>query len=119
MIKKADILMILAVLLLAAGIWIAFALRPAGAQTVSVTVDGKPYGTYSLAENQEIEINQNGERNILIIKNGGVHMAQSNCPGGQCLAQGEIRDGGASIVCLPHRIYVELSGNSEYDAIVS
>ena len=54
-----------------------------GAGKVTVKVNGELKGTYSLAEDQEIEIN--GGTNILQIKNGRADMTEADCPDQLCV----------------------------------
>ena len=39
-------------------------------------------------------------------------MAQSDCPGGDCVRTGTITRAGQSIVCLPEQVVVQLTGAS-------
>lgn len=117
-IKKADI--ILLIVLLALGLffsWLAMSGKTSGSK-VLVRVNGKDYGTYSLAQDRTITIRQNGHVNKFIIKNGAVQMIHSNCKNKNCIHQGKIRETGTSIVCLPNRVTLEIKGGKAgYDAI--
>lgn len=42
----------------------------------------------------------------------GVRVAQSDCPGGDCVRTGTITRAGQSIVCLPEQVVVQLTGAS-------
>lgn len=90
---------------------------------ITVTVDKKVYGTYSLEENQYIEIDTEFGRNVLCIENGRVYMTEADCPDGYCKKQGEISTEKESIVCLPHKLIVEIESADEpteedYDLLV-
>lgn len=90
-----------------------------GAGKVTVKVNGELKGTYSLAEDQTIEIN--GGTNILQIKNGKVDMTEADCPDQLCVNQRAISRQGESIICLPHKVVVEVesSESSELDAVTN
>lgn len=90
-----------------------------GASKVTVKVDGVIQGTYSLAEDQEIEIN--GGTNILEIKNGRAKMIEADCPDQLCVHQKAVSMNHESIICLPNKVVVEVesSENSEYDAVAN
>lgn len=90
-----------------------------GASKVTVKVDGVIQGTYSLAEDQEIEIN--GGTNILQIKNGRAKMIEADCPDQLCVHQKAVSMNHESIICLPNKVVVtvESSENSEYDAVAN
>ena len=53
-----------------------------GAGSVTVKVNGKIEGVYSLAEDREIKIN--GGSNVLVIKNHEADMVDANCPDKLC-----------------------------------
>ena len=70
----------------------------------TITVDGKEYGTYSLAEDQTIQIN---DTNVCEIKDGKVSMTEANCPDHLCMKQKAIDSTGGTIVCLPNKVVIE------------
>ena len=77
--------------------------------SVTVTVDGKLFGTYSLDENKTVEIRtgENGENsNILVIEDGRAYVSSATCPDGICASHKPIFRKGESIVCLPHRVVI-------------
>ena len=89
-------------------------------QMVRITIDGNIYGTYSLAEDQQIPVKQDGEIiNVVRISDGTVRMEQATCPDALCIRQGAISRDRQTIVCLPHKLVVEVYGNheQEYDTV--
>lgn len=120
MVKKADILLITAGLLAAAGIWVLLFLFPRNGQTVVIHCGNSVYGSYPLAENRTVTIDRDGLHNVIRIENSQVFMEESSCAGGQCISQGRISHSGESIVCLPNHLVAEITGEEgEYDAIAS
>ena len=80
---------------------------------IRVTVDGEEYGTYPLSEDAEVEIRtgKNGEQlNRLVIKDGVAYVETATCPDGICAAHKPISHDGESIICLPHKLSVEVRG---------
>ena len=75
---------------------------------VVVTVDGEVYGRYSLLEDQVIEVEKEDFYNRIRIEDGVAYMEEANCPDGYCEEQGEISDQTQTIVCLPHKLVVEI-----------
>lgn len=107
--KKNDIFLIAAVLVGALLLFLVMNL--AGKQTgneIRIIVDGKEYGTYSLAEDRIIEVNENGNYNRIQIKDGKAFMEEADCPDGYCKRQGKISGHTQTIVCLPHKLVVEV-----------
>lgn len=76
--------------------------------TVTVTVDGRLYGEYSLSENRRVEISGDGWHNLLIIENGTARVEHASCPDGICSEHRPIRYGGESIICLPNQVVIEV-----------
>ena len=89
----------------------------AGKGIVAIKVDGVTEGTYVLTEDRRIEINHG--TNILEIKNGEASMIEADCPDQVCIRMGKISKTGENIVCLPHKLVIQVEGDvgqkSEYD----
>ena len=114
-IRKNDVifLVILAVLVLTvAGI---FALMPrADGAKVEVTVNGEVYGVYALETEQEIHITVDGvTTNQLVISGGMADMTEADCPDKLCVHQRPISKNNETIVCLPNRVVVQVTGSEE------
>ena len=75
---------------------------------VVVTVDGEVYGRYSLSEDQMIEVEKEDFYNRIRIEDGVAYMEEANCPDGYCEEQGKISNRTQTIVCLPHKLVVEI-----------
>lgn len=83
-------------------------------QFVKVTRNGTVIGKYSLYKEAVITIEGDGGENTLTIKNGKADMSDADCPDKICVSHKPISKTGESIVCLPHKIVVEIiSDNSE------
>ena len=104
----ADLCVILALLLLAGGLFLALRLgREAGGFAV-VRVDGKETERHPLAVDGVFPLN--GGSNILVIENGEARLTEANCPDLLCVKQGRIRYAGQTITCLPNRLTVTIEG---------
>ena len=75
---------------------------------IQITVDGVVYGTYSLEKNQVIEVKEDDFYNRIRIQDGAAYMEEANCPDGYCEEQGKINGRTQTIVCLPHKLVVEV-----------
>lgn len=119
--KKRDIILAAVLLIIAALLFFLLPKREMGGE-VRITVDGQLYGVYSLFLEQELVIEQESGKNILHLGNGAAWMEEADCPDGYCIQQGKIRRAGQTIVCLPHKLVIEVIGengeNLSPDAIV-
>lgn len=114
--KKKDWILgvgvISAALLLLAGMNIVQRVQEKENQTqgsqVVITVDGEVYGKYDLSEDQVIEVKKNDFYNRIRIEDGKAYMEEADCPDGYCEEQGKISDRTQTIVCLPHKLVVEV-----------
>ena len=115
-IKVADIVLI--VFLIVAGLCASFYLSKISADSgkaAVVSVDGKEYGTYSLAEDRTIDLDTG---NVLKVEKGQICMDRATCRGHDCIHQGKISRPSQTIVCLPHKVIVEIKGGKgDFDSI--
>ena len=119
--KKKD-LIILAVVLAVAGL-LALVFHFTGGEaggSVQVKIDGKVVGTYALVEEQQVPFDTEYGHNLLVIEDGKAHMEEADCPDHYCMEQGKISKTGETLVCLPHKLVVEVvSGEaSDVDTVV-
>ena len=114
----AAVILVIAV----AGLLIANLTKTQGDFAV-VKIDGVEKHRYPLSENVTLDIvtGDNEESiNTLVIENGEAVMTDADCPDGICVAHRPISNTGESIVCLPHKIIVEIQSDekeNELDAI--
>ena len=106
---RNDLILIggLLIVLVIAGLM--FWLLRGDGDAVVVEVDGKPYGTYSLAVDRTVEIRTGDggkDVNVLVIKDGKAYVESANCRDGICAAHKPISKQGESIVCLPHKVVI-------------
>ncbi len=83
--------------------------------SVSVTVDGKLFATYSLDRNTEVLIGDSNCGNTLIIKDGQAFLTNATCPDKLCVKQGKISLNGQTIVCLPNKTVIAVNSSSQPD----
>ena len=82
---------------------------------ITITVDGKEYGTYSLLEEQNITIGEGEHVNVIEIKGGKAYMISASCPDQLCVNQSEICYDKQSIICLPNKLVVTVTSDNESD----
>lgn len=55
--------------------------------------------------------------NTILVEPGRVRVSQADCPDQICVEQGYISDGTVPIVCLPHKLVIEIVGGGDgFDA---
>lgn len=118
-IKKADIVLLVVLILFGAVLSVPAALWKGSGSTAKITVNGKLFGTYDLNDDQTIEIKKDGKTNIVRIEDGKVLMESASCKNQVCVHTGRISHAGQSIVCLPNRVSVTIEGKEAagYDAV--
>ena len=124
--KKKDIIIIALALLAALALYLVSQVSlGAEASVVVVTVDGEEVLRKPLAMENRYEIAQDdGSLNVIRVEDGAVFMEEANCRDGLCIRQGKMRNGAKTIVCLPHKVVVQLKGdapagdNSDLDGII-
>lgn len=75
---------------------------------VHVTHDGEIIRTYKLYENTYDKIELDGQVNEIQIYEGMVLVTASNCQNQLCVKHSAISREGESIVCLPHKLVVQI-----------
>lgn len=121
--KRADVLLISIVLIAALAFLVPRWLGddkggPGKNLEANITVDGKLFKTVQLTqEEQTIEVQTDRGYNILKVHDYGIEMYDADCPDQVCLSFGWITQPKQTIVCLPHRVLVEITGTAEGEEI--
>ena len=76
-------------------------------------MDGRLTGLYPLDRDAEIPIGGEEGYNLLVIRDGAADMIEADCPDRICVAMSPIRNVGETLVCLPHRVLVQIEGPGE------
>ena len=105
--KRNDILLVLILLFTAGLLW--FLLRPGETgSTAVVRQDGNEIRRIDLSVDQEFTITTGIGYNTLLIENGEISVIDANCGDHTCIHTGRISHQGEQIVCLPHRMVIEV-----------
>ena len=108
-----DILVVLAVVALAAAsaltVWPG---RDSGSLTAVVTADGEELDRFAPADlaADPRTYTHNGYTLTVTAEDGGLRVSEADCPTQDCVHTGAISRSGQSIVCLPARIIIQLTG---------
>lgn len=85
-----------------------------GEEITPVQVEVRRGGTLvlqaPLSEQATYALVEGAQENQLRVEEGKVYMLSANCPDQWCVRQGAIESASGSIICLPHRLVVRLTG---------
>jgi hypothetical protein len=115
MITVYDKIIVATVLISAMIIYLLFAGTVFGEQpeTVVISVDGREYASYNLAEISEVknvEINTEFGYNTIEITSDGARVTDASCPDKTDIQSGKITKPGQMLVCVPNRVTVRIIG---------
>ena len=108
MIKKADIVLLIIILVVGIPLSVLSLTEGIGGDKVRISLDGEIYGVYPLGEDREIDVTEDGHTNHITIKDGQVSMSYSTFRNQVCVNTGAISETKDAIVCLPNRVVVEI-----------
>ena len=54
-----------------------------------------------------------GLTNTILVEQGRIRVSEANCPDQVCVDQGWISNGTVPIVCLPHKLMIQIVGGGE------
>lgn len=111
--KRADAALIAALLMLGAALLV-FMRSGDDAARATVYLEGCPVWSCALDSQGEFEISGV----LVVVGNGCARIARSDCPDMSCVNCGAISRAGESLVCLPNRVSVTLSGADMPDAVI-
>jgi hypothetical protein len=75
--------------------------------------DGKLIGEYDLSKEASYDIQTEYGLNTLVISGGSCNMTEADCPDKLCVNMKAISKNGESIVCLPHKLVVQIESDEE------
>ena len=113
--KKADIIIIAVLFAAAAVLYGIFGLTAKKGAYAEVLVEGRPVKTLPL-DTDAVYIPE-GKNLRIEVKDGRVAVTESDCPDKICVNTGFVSGRGRTIVCVPERVAVVLSGEGEADVV--
>lgn len=92
-----------------------------------ITAPGQSFDPVPLTADQKIVIEQtDGSRNVIEVFQGGFRMIESNCKNQDCIHQGDVtlenmntRALANEIICLPHKVVLDLVTGDEQTLVVN
>lgn len=116
--KKGDYIVIAVSLLVVTGVALWYFASPKGSYA-EIYSNGKLVKIVDLSISNVFTVTSQDGYNILEVKDGRIHVIESDCPHGDCIRQGYIDGKNETIVCLPHKMTVRiLNDSASFDAVV-
>jgi hypothetical protein len=121
--RNDFILAVVVILIATAGFLLSDAMKKQGDYVV-VKVDSKQIHRLPLSQDSEVKIatgESDEDFNLLIIKDGEAFIESADCRDKICVHHKPVSRSGESIVCLPHKVVVEIQADDtqgEVDVVV-
>ena len=81
---------------------------------VTVYQNGHEIGKYPLSKEQTLSIPYGEDGyNLLFISGGEASISDADCPDGLCVRQRAVDRNGESIICLPHKLVIQITAGKE------
>ncbi len=121
MLKTKTWIAIFALLLIAGivGSLLLFNQKPEG-QVVEVLQDGKCIRTIDLSQVEEpyrFVVEDASGSNTVCVEPGRICITEADCPDHVCIRRGWLSGSAEPIVCLPHKLVIQIVGTSDLDAV--
>ena len=103
---------IIVIALAALGLWAALIGGADGGMVAVISVDGVEVRRLDLSAatgEMDFEIDTGRGVNTVTVRNGAICVSRADCPDQVCVRRGWLRGGAMPIVCLPHRLVIELT----------
>ena len=113
--SKASIITVVVLLVLVAAGVAAYVVWGLSATSDSAIVHDADGGetVLPLNEDAEVTITTSLGSNTVVVEGGEVYVSEADCPNHDCMQQGRISAAGEEIICLPHKLWIEISGSDD------
>ena len=111
--RKADIIIILAVLVIA-GVFLLWQYSSADNLRAVITVDGKTVGTLDLGKitGEKVIIPDTSPKVKIVAEKGSIRFDEAECRDKICVSRGKLYRKGDTAVCLPSKTVITITGGS-------
>ena len=111
--KKSFLWGLLLALIVAAGLLLYGKLGRGGGMVAVVSVNGEVLERIDLSKvrkEYDLEISTEYGNNTVHIEPGAISVTAADCPDHVCMRQGKLTGSGIPIICMPHRLVIEILG---------
>lgn len=109
-IRKGDIIVILGLIIMSFGLNFAINRAVVGDEGDMLVIeqDGVVMKKLPIDKDTEYKVEYGGHYNIVVIKDKKAYIKEADCQDQICTHMHPIEKEGQTIICLPHRLYLEL-----------
>mgnify|MGYP006278527413 CR=1 FL=1 len=116
--KKLDVIIIISILILSFIGYITFDYflkEDSDRKIVEIYVKGELYQSYRITKDLDKEINIDTDlgSNTIHLNSKGANITDANCPDKVCVEDGLISESGEMLVCLPHKVVIEIKSDKK------
>ncbi len=106
--KKADIILLIAIVVVCAVILGVLNANSSSGNSVRIMVDGELVEELEIKKEQQYRVSTAMGENIVVIEGEEVYVLEADCPDKVCVRHKPIKKVGETIICLPHKLVVEI-----------
>ena len=111
--KRGDLWLVSALLLLAAALFVFhFATPNTDGTAAKITVDNKTVATLSLSHDTTYTVETASGYNVVVVEDGRAFVREADCKNHICVKSRAVSRVGETIVCLPHKMKVTVVGDT-------
>ena len=121
---RTWVTIIFILLLISAALCLWLWLRPAAGTVANIYLDGECVRSVDLSAVEKpytFTVTSARGENLIEVEPGRIRIVEADCPDRICVNDGWLSDSASPIVCLPHRLVIELAsdaaGDMELDSI--
>ena len=108
------ILILAAAAVICLAVYFAYVLLAPKGATAVIYIDGEEYKRIDLStagKPYEITIETEFGSNTVLVEPGAISVSSADCPDKICVHQGRLTHAGVPIICMPHRIVIQIEGD--------
>lgn len=115
---KTWIIIFAALFVVCCGVFLLLKFTGEQGNIADIYIDGELYEKIDLnavTVPYDIELETDFGYNKIHVEHGAISVTEADCPDHICIEQGRISDDGIPIICMPHRLVIQIEGD-EIDA---
>lgn len=104
--KKLIVIFLVVFVVFIGGAFVINRIQP-DEKTAIISVDGKKVKEINLDKDDTFDLKTDHGHNTITVKDGGIFVAEADCPDKLCVRHGNLKNKYDAIVCLPNRVVIE------------